>query len=809
MGTTENQAAYIQPIKLDDLEKSIDAEHNTKYDFCPEKLIQAEMDYIRAWREERDSKLDDDDTKLTGLALSGGGIRSATFSLGVMQALANRDLLKRIDYLSTVSGGGYIGSALTWLLSNKSYDDYTATNNQENSEKQADDVKKTMPRFDLGAKNFPYGTDDPDPAKAKQAKEPQRRMLQYLREHGYYLTPGAGINALSLLGVVLRGTFLNVAMWMPVFILFFVLGMLFFGVFHPDEMFVLPEIMSAENMKPFGGVDPRLFGFELFLWLGLGLAVLLLSMTLFYSFLTWFRRGYAGWWYQKRRIVETWVPILLVSIALFILVGSMPVIADYLKNAWVSVGPAAMLSGLVLAMRDFIKPADDSNSDSSGLLAPLAAGLFVFGGFLIAYELAYGMIDKEWLISAVLGMILFSLFFGWFVNLNYISIHRYYRDRLMETFMPDIFKALGNETGAAQGANTAKLSDFACRDKDASPHSPYHIVNTNVVLVDSNKRIYSSRGGDSFILSPLYCGSNATGWCSTEEFLGGKMTLATAVAISGAAANPNTGVGGVGLTRNRLVSFVMALLNLKLGYWAEHPDPDNCLRSKHLPNHFHPGLYHFGNLIGWKGFREQSAFLQLSDGGHFENTGMYELIRRHTKLIIVCDGGADAEFSFSDFQTTVRRIEDDFGARVKVLDKASPDQMVPVPKEGEDDSGVYPKDAKFAKQGHMMARIMYADGSEGWIIFLKTTLIDEVSFKVKGYAAQNKDFPDQSTADQFFDEVQFEAYRELGYRLTIKMLESQVPQGVTCVGLSISKAETKAESVQTLEEFIKTCSETV
>lgn len=106
-----------------------------------------------------------------------------------------------------LSGGGYIGSALTWLLSNKSYDDYTATNDQENSEKQADQVKKTMPRFDLGAKNFPYGTDDPDPAKAKQAKEPQRRMLQYLREHGYYLTPGAGINALSLLGVVLRGYF--------------------------------------------------------------------------------------------------------------------------------------------------------------------------------------------------------------------------------------------------------------------------------------------------------------------------------------------------------------------------------------------------------------------------------------------------------------------------------------------------------------------------------------------------------------------------------------------------------------------------
>ena len=53
---------------------------------------------------------------LVALAISGGGIRSATFGLGVMQALARHDLMTRIDYLSTVSGGGYIGSSLTWLL---------------------------------------------------------------------------------------------------------------------------------------------------------------------------------------------------------------------------------------------------------------------------------------------------------------------------------------------------------------------------------------------------------------------------------------------------------------------------------------------------------------------------------------------------------------------------------------------------------------------------------------------------------------------------------------------------------------------
>jgi hypothetical protein len=366
----------------------------------------------------------------------------------------------------------------------------------------------------------------------------------------------------------------------------------------------------------------------------------------------------------------------------------------------------------------------------------------------------------------------------------------------METFMPDITTAMSNETGAAQGANVAKLFDFAYHD--TPPCGPYHIVNTNVILADSKMRVYKKRGGDNFILSPLYCGSNATGWCRTENFADGTMTLATAVAISGAAANPNTGVGGVGLTRNRLVSFVMSLLNLGLGYWAEHPDSAKSLLVKHVPNHFHPGLYSFGSLVDWSGFNENRAFLQLSDGGHFENTGVYELVRRRMRLIIVCDGGADAAFSFSDFQTTVRRIEDDFGARIKVLDEASPDQVVPVPP-APGEEAVYPKDARFAQQGHMVAHIIYADGSEGWMIFLKTTLIKELSFKVKGYAAQNKEFPDQSTADQFFDDVQFEAYRELGYRLTIKMLESPIPKGLRCEGLSSSQD-------QNLEAFITTCS---
>ena len=113
----------------------------------------------------------------------------------------------------------------------------------------------------------------------------------------------------------------------------------------------------------------------------------------------------------------------------------------------------------------------------------------------------------------------------------------------------------------------------------------------NVVLDDSEKAKYSGRGGDSFILSPLFCGSHATGWHPTDRYMRNGMfrgmTLPTAMAISGAAVNPDTGASGQGITRNRLVSFLMTFLNIRLGYWAPNP--------KHAtwpiaPNFLYPGI---------------------------------------------------------------------------------------------------------------------------------------------------------------------------------------------------------------------------
>ena len=135
------------------------------------------------------------------------------------------------------------------------------------------------------------------------------------------------------------------------------------------------------------------------------------------------------------------------------------------------------------------------------------------------------------------------------------------------------------------------------------------------------------------------------------------MTLSTAMAISGAAINPHA-AAQAGPTRSGFVSFLMTFLNLGLGYWVNNPKKQSVLAE---PKYLRPGLK---GLLG-QGFHEDSAFIQLSDGGHFDNTGLYELIRRKVRVIILSDAGADPDCSFADFANAVEKVRVDFGVNIK------------------------------------------------------------------------------------------------------------------------------------------------
>ena len=135
---------------------------------------------------------------LTGLAFSGGGIRSATFNLGILQALAEKGLLRKFDYLSTVSGGGYVGS---WLA---------ALTHRLTKERKLnfDEVEKTL-----------------CPCKYEPDKRAEPTVLHWLRLYSNYLTPRKGAisgDTWAMLGTWLRNVLLNQTILALIFMSLFV-----------------------------------------------------------------------------------------------------------------------------------------------------------------------------------------------------------------------------------------------------------------------------------------------------------------------------------------------------------------------------------------------------------------------------------------------------------------------------------------------------------------------------------------------------------------------------------------------------------
>lgn len=740
MRTAQTTSAFVPRLDQCDL---VAANATGAIDASSRAILEAEKLHIHRWRRAAgaDRPTHDLSDTLSALALSGGGIRSATFALGITQAFAARDLMSRFDYLSTVSGGGYLGASLTWLT--RPGTGYTFGQNTK-------DLRDP-------ARRFPYPVDPPAAQQDRLSDPQQDAQLIYLRQHGKYLTPGRGLDVLSLVAVVLRGFLLNLLVWSPV------ISAALFLIMAPWPFW--------PSIPWFGQRLATLPGFAVLAALGAGAALLFALASLIYSLATYLAGSQSAWRYHARRKFEIHIRYLLWTVAITVPIVLLPFIYDAQVRWLASAGLVSVLGGLGSAVGTFLRLRSGNGQGGLGMsvVAPLGAALMLYGIVLLGYAWAgafYACTElgarqplppfqcaAPWMWELWIGVLGVALVSGYFVNVNLLSLHRFYRDRLMEAFLPDPLPASEPPTHEAQEADVARLHAFSELARD--PTGPYHLINTNLILVHSQDRVRRTRGGDSFVLSPLYCGSNATGWCSTRNFLGGDLTLATAMAISGAAANPNAGGG---IYRHRPVAVLMALTNIRLGYWVSHPDP--AVRMKKRRSHFDTAWRELTGKLD-----ETRRLLQLSDGGHFDNLGVYELIRRRVRLIVACDGTADPDFAFADFIALLARIEADFGARIEFSEGAGLEVFMPSAAAG------FPRNAQLARRGFTVGKIRYADGTEGDLIYLTTTLFKGLGLQTLGYCAAHEDFPDQSTADQFFDDAQFEAYRQLGYSLGAAMLD--------------------------------------
>jgi hypothetical protein len=356
--------------------------------------------------------------------------------------------------------------------------------------------------------------------------------------------------------------------------------------------------------------------------------------------------------------------------------------------------------------------------------------------------------------------LLVALGLGFVANINYVGLHRFYRDRLMEAFMPNDRSVESQRTSRSAVADSLSVAEIASsstadeNDPSFIPR-PYPLINANVILINDDYPKYATRGGANFLISPLFVGSSATGWQPTIEYIGlnGPLTLATSMAASGAAASASAGFIGTGITMNPLVSAVMSLLNIRLGVWLGNPASQEKRKLRSIPTFFNPGF--LAGVLGC-GHTRTSGYVELTDGGHFENLAMYELVRRKLSLVIVVDGEADPTISLASLVSARNRIEQDFGARLEFFKDQGPELLVMHPEKG------YPLGVKYARSPFIVGQLTYEDETLGTFIYIKSNLTAAIDFSVAGYLASNPDFPHQTTADQFFTPDQFEAYRKLG-----------------------------------------------
>lgn len=348
-------------------------------------------------------------------------------------------------------------------------------------------------------------------------------------------------------------------------------------------------------------------------------------------------------------------------------------------------------------------------------------------------------LDREdWLVSIALALSLFAFLLSLVTDANSLSLHGFYRDRLARAFV------VRGRTKAPEGFDSASrllLSDLAPERSGA----PYPLLNATLNLSGGIESSVRFRKGSAFVFSPQFVGSQATGYVATRamEAADPELTLASATAISAAAAGPNMG----SFTSGSLAP-LFALFNLRLGYWLVHPRrATNKWLLLRKPGNSHILREALG-LINHHG-----NFVNVSDGGHFENLGAYELVRRKCRLIVVVDSEEDSLGQLKGLMTLTRLARIDFGAVITA-----------------DLSAFHPSEANKTSQPWLWATIHYGvspDGKDevGYLLYIKANMVAGVPHYVDAYRVQSPDFPHESTADQFFNEVQFECYRALGYHL--------------------------------------------
>lgn len=684
-----------------------------------------------------------------GVALSGGGIRSAAVCLGALQALDSRDVIDRADYLSTVSGGGYIGTCMTARMS----------------------------KVEAGV--FPFGASDIRDNDA----------VGYIRNYSNYLMPRARSNIVNLLdisAILLRGWLANTALVLNVLVGAAVLTYanypnwteLLTGNFIERTFLIgLPWIFDYANTLPAFDIPfittELLAGFTAFILLlwalirsgraqtandansgMLKLARFILGLLLVSAFL------------DLQPVCVYYFAALLNTHSTLSTILSSPFLIGAITIAAYARRLGSFLETTRISSKSLVQPLRVVTKVAlfaAGMVLPLV--LLAVYWYLTA--LLYG--DKVpplfgFSVTAQDYLYVFAatLILGLVFNGNAYSLHQFYKDRLTRAFL---FGPSDESTSGQTALTDFKLSDIG-------NDCPYHIINAALNVQGSTAANRRGRNADFFTFTRHFVGSDLTHFAHTKanpsaaqpgqhdmERIDPRLNVGTAMAISGAALSANMGSSTV-----RWLSPTLALLNIRLGYWLRNPRALVMPKLIGVRGFFLSlinNLYLLGEMLNI--LDEKSGYIFLSDGGHIENLGIYQLLKRGCKLIIAIDAEADPDISCASLLKLERYARIDLGIRIVL-----PWERIAVRNDGinKDIDPHTPERAARHRGPHCAAGpIIYPNGSRGILLYFKSSLSGDEKDYVLNYKKRHMDFPHETTGDQFFTEEQFEVYRSLGYHV--------------------------------------------
>ncbi len=787
-----------------------------------------------------------------GLALSGGGIRSATFCFGLLRGLARQKMLTGFDYLSTVSGGGYIGSALGrlyqsdyragqvqqrldqddtlllwWLRSNGRY--LTPAGVRDLGQAAASIARNVLfSQFEVAALMLllaacmllPYallasGGEWPLSFQSKAGSAWWCALVLplfgaghcifsywYCREWPTLATRLANVGGALLAGAA--GVALASAVWdaahapgamTPMLVAKAVLALLLLSPVGAAVLSLKPVAPAAQaalrlrHTKRLGQM----------LWCLLGLALLGLL-------------DFAAWW----------------------LAGAL---VQSVRVHWIGGGGALTLATVVAAVRKAL-PRIQHWKTTLAAKAIKTEVLLNIGGMLLVLVLAllwmtvlHALVRSglqwtrwtgewstltplaNWGVVLVLSLAYVVLTRKDIAVLNLSSLHHFYRARIERAYVSVGNYARG--TPKPEGARfpdgspleprrragterVARLVEAVAGDDIElaayQPHAhggPIHLITCciNQSVDDRTGNYNADRLGIALTVSALGAETGTARPTPLDDLTDqgqcvGK--LSRWIAVSGAAA-----ASGMGSQTTPGLAALLFLSGLRLGYWTPQllAAPTAPATVPLAPPRTRPGtvgqwlaarfpkptflLAEF--LARFPGLRSPAWY--LSDGGHFENTGVYALLKRKLDVIVLADCGADLRYTFDDLENMARKAEIDYGASIEFIDPATlvdktPEEAALFARVG----SVKTITAAPGPQCLLLARIRY-DGRDqpGLLIVVKPRLLDSMPLEIAGYAARNATFPQQTTSDQFFDEAQWEAYHQLGLRLG-ELLSAQALQ---------------------------------